>query len=477
QRFAGEISNRLRYNGSVASTLSGQLATSVIGIITMVIYGVVLCAYDLGLTGVLVVLALTNLFALQWVARARVDANMTLVQDLGKVAGIGISGIQNIETIKATGLETEFFSRWAGYYAKANNGEQTLGSQTQLLGILPSFINNISGFAVIIFGGLGVINGTMTLGSFFAFQQLSKRFLQPVNTLVSLGQKIQELVGNINRLDDVLDNEIDPEVKFQQAQLANLDDEMAIAVPKLQGYVEFRHVTFGYSAVDPPLIEDFNLTLKPGQRVALVGATGSGKSTIAKLLTGLYQPNQGEILLDGKPRRQILPYVLSNSLAIVEQDIVLFGGTVRENLTLFDYTVTDRDLIQACQDALIHETILGLPHGYDSNLLEGAANLSGGQRQRLEIARALVGNPTILMMDEATSALDAETERLFDLNLRRRGCTCIIVAHRLSTIRDCDEILVLSQGKVIQRGNHAQLWQEQGYYAKLIQAEGGGTAK
>ncbi|MEB3159900.1 MAG: ATP-binding cassette domain-containing protein, partial [Synechocystis sp.] len=374
------------------------------------------------------------------------------------------------------GLETEFFSRWAGYYAKANNGQQTLGAQTQILGVLPSFINSVSGFTVIIFGGLGVINGTMTLGSFFAFQQLSKRFLQPVNTLVSLGQKIQELVGNINRLDDVLDNDIDPEVKFQQTQLAGLDAETAAtAVPKLQGFVEFRNVTFGYSAVDPPLIEGFNLTLKPGQRVALVGATGSGKSTIAKLLTGLYQPNQGEILLDGKPRREILPYVLSNSLAIIEQDIVLFAGTVRENLTLFDYTVPDRDLIQACQDALIHETILGLPHGYDSDLLEGAANLSGGQRQRLEIARALVSNPTILMMDEATSALDAETERLFDLNLRRRGCTCIIVAHRLSTIRDCDEIIVLSQGNVIQRGTHAQLWQEQGYYAKLIQAGGGGT--
>ncbi|NCQ89357.1 MAG: NHLP family bacteriocin export ABC transporter peptidase/permease/ATPase subunit [Microcystis aeruginosa LG13-03] len=475
QRFAGEISNRVSYNDSVASTLSGRLATTMIGVVTMVIYGVVLMTYDLNLTIILILLAAVNLVALQWVSRARVDANMTLIQDFGKVAGISISGIQNIETIKATGLETEFFARWAGYYAKANNGQQELGVQSQVLGVLPSFISNIAGLAIIILGGLGVIKGIMTLGSFFAFQQLSKQFLQPVNSLVTLGQNIQEMVGKINRLDDVLDNDIDPEIKQQQTLLLQASITETLTRPKLQGYVEFRQVSFGYSSVEAPLIDNFNLQLKPGQRVALVGATGSGKSTLAKLVTGLYQPTSGEIYFDGQSRCQISPYLLTNSLALVEQDIVLFGGTIRENLTLWDQTISDHDLVAACQDALIHETIVSLPHGYDSVLLEGAANLSGGQRQRLEIARALTTNPSILVMDEATSALDAETERLIDLNLRRRGCTCIIVAHRLSTIRDCEEIIVLAQGKVIQRGTHEQLWQAGGYYAKLVQVEGGGV--
>ena len=476
QRFAGEISNRVSYNDRVAETLSGRLATTMIGVVTMVIYGVVLMTYDLNLTIILILLAAVNLVALQWVSRARVDANMTLIQDFGKLSGVGISGIQNIETIKATGLETEFFTRWAGYYAKANNGQQELGVQSQVLGVLPGFVSNIAGLAIIILGGLGVIKGVMTLGSFFAFQQLSKQFLQPVNSLVDLGQNIQEMVGNISRIDDVLSNEIDPEIKQQQALLLEEPITKTLSRPKLQGYVEFRHVSFGYSSVEAPLIDDFNLHLKPGQRVAFVGATGSGKSTLAKLLTGLYHPTSGGIYFDGQPRSQINPYLLNNSLALVEQDIVLFGGTIRENLTLWDQTISDHDLVTACQDALMHETIVSLPNGYDSVLLEGAVNLSGGQRQRLEIARALTTNPSILVMDEATSALDAETERVIDLNIRRRGCTCIIVAHRLSTIRDCEEIIVLAQGKVIQRGTHQQLWQAGGYYAKLVQAEGGGVS-
>ncbi len=468
QRFAGEISSRIQDNDRLAHLLSGKLTTTIISCVMVVFYGMVMLQYDPVLTLIGILFVTINLLALQWVARQRSDTSTRLMQEQGKVTGVSIAGLQSIETLKASGLESDFFTRWAGYYAKALNARQEMEQLNQRLGMLPLFLSAMTTMLLLVVGGLRVMDGALSIGMLVAFQSLIQQFMQPVNQLIRLGGDFQELEGTLNRLDDVLQNPIDPGLTASSPVLMDWSDQ-----PKLEGYLELRNLTFGYNRTAPPLIENFSLSLKPGQRVALIGGSGSGKSTIAKLVSGLYEPWSGEIYFDGQLRQQIPRSVLVNSMALIEQDILLFAGTVRDNLTLWDTTIPESNLIQAGRDAVIHETVLSLPGGYGADLLEGATNLSGGQRQRLEIARALVNHPSILMMDEATSALDAETEKLIDDHLRLRGCTCLIVAHRLSTIRDCDEIIVLDRGKVVQRGTHDQLRQVEGHYLNLIRSEGG----
>jgi ATP-binding cassette, subfamily C, bacterial len=474
QRFAGEISNRTSLNDQVADVLSGRLATTIIDAVMVFFYAIVMMQYDWVLTLIVVSFAAVNVLTLQSISRQRIDANQRLIQEYGKAAGVSIAALQSIETLKASGLESDFFSRWSGYYTKALNSQQELGVTNQTFSVLPTLLSALSSMFLLVVGGLRMMDGHLSIGMLIAFQGLMFNFQQPVNNLVNFGTTLQELEGNLIRLDDVLDNPTGEMGKAEEQGSRGVGEGKlsSYLLPKLQGYVKLENITFGYSRLELPLIENFNLSIKPGQRVALVGGSGSGKSTIAKLVSGLYQPWAGEISFDGKPREQIPQQLLTNSVAMVEQEILLFGGTVRDNLTLWDTTVTDKNLLRACQDAAIADVILSMSGGLDAELIEGAANLSGGQRQRLEIARALVNYPSILVMDEATSALDAETEQIIDQNLRRRGCTCIIVAHRLSTIRDCDQIIVLERGKVVQQGTHQQLWQIDGAYSRLIRTEG-----
>ncbi|NEQ96899.1 MAG: NHLP family bacteriocin export ABC transporter peptidase/permease/ATPase subunit [Cyanothece sp. SIO2G6] len=495
QRFAGEISSRVRLNDQVSGVLSGRLTSTIISVFMVIFYAIAMLYYDVILTLIVIFFAVINVMVLQWVSRQRTDSNLRLAQEQGKAAGVAIAGLQGIETLKASGLETDFFSRWAGYYTKAINVQQELGLMNRVVGVLPSLLSSLAAMSLLVIGGFRVLNGELTIGMLLAFQLLMRSFQGPVNGLVSFGSTLQTLQSSLQRLDDVLNNDIDPELQSavppvqsqnphhsqQPHQFQNphqsQNPKSKIQNPKplhrLQGYIELQNISFGYHPLEAPLVEDFSFHIKPGQRIAFVGGSGSGKSTLAKVVAGLYQPWSGEILFDGMERSQIPRAVLTNSIAVVEQDIVLFEGTVRENLTLWDSTIPDRDIRRACQDAAIEDIILSIPCGYDAELLEGATNLSGGQRQRMEIARALVNNPSILIMDEATSALDTETEKIIDQNLRRRGCTCLIVAHRLSTIRDADEIIVLDRGKVVQRGTHEELWQQDGHYARLIRSDGG----
>jgi ATP-binding cassette subfamily C protein len=470
QRYPGEISFRSKLNARVASILSGQLAASCIDLLTMLFYAAVMFYYDRMLTLIGLACAVVNYAALRWVAQSRIETNLRVAQETGKAAGVAIAGLQSLETLKSSGQETGFFTKWAGYYAKAHNAHQELELANVKLGLVPSVLAQLSQLLILLIGGLRVMNGELSIGMLVALQSLMSSFLAPVAALVSLGTTLQELHGDVLRLDDVLDNVTPQDLSTSKSLAPTGNGQEPL---RLEGTLQIARVTFGYSPSDPPLIQDFELRVSPGQRVALVGGSGSGKSTVSKLITGLYEPWQGEVLFDGRPRAGLPRTLVNQSLSFVDQEIMLFEGTIRDNLTLWDATVPETVLIQACKDAAIYNEVAALPGGFDAPLQEGGTNLSGGQRQRLEIARALVSNPSLVVLDEATSALDAESERIIDDNLRRRGCTCILVAHRLSTIRDCDEILVLDKGKVVERGTHEQLWAAGGCYAQLIQTEEG----
>lgn len=463
QRYAGEIGSRVQINDKVAKIVSGKLASTAIDLVMAVFYAGLMLFYDVGLTLMVMVVAALNIAAIKLGGRVRVDATRQLGQDKGKLMGTAMNGLQMIETMKATGSEMEFFARWSGYYAKSINTEQSLNVLTQVLQAVPPLVQTLSTAVVLVFGGMKVMNGELTVGMLVAYQTLLGSFTRPLGNFVQFGSTLQELQADMNRVDDVIRNPED--VQYKVSPEPSPFDARTI---KLSGRVELRNVTFGYSPLDPPLIEDFNLIVEPGSRVALVGASGSGKSTVAKVISGLYPPWSGEVLFDGVPRPKIPRELIVNSLAVVDQEVFLFGGSVTENVTMWDPTIAPARVSTACTDAAIAEVVEAREGGYGSRIQEGGGNYSGGQCQRLEIARSLVGGPTTVVMDEATSALDPTTEAWIDESMRRRGCTCIIIAHRLSTIRDSDEIIVMDRGKIVQRGTHQGMKDEDGPYRRLI---------
>jgi NHLM bacteriocin system ABC transporter peptidase/ATP-binding protein len=460
QRSAADISLRVTTNDTVAQLLSRDLATAVVSGIVVIFYALVLLHTSvlLGLIGI--GLAAVNILVLRLVARLRRDASIKLQQDRGKLVAATYNGLQLLDTLKASGRESDYFERWSGHLANVVVGSQRLGIPTQVLAVVPLFLASLNSALILLIGGHKALTGAITIGLLVAFQALLTNFNRPVGDLSDLGAKAQGVNADIARIRDV--------ERYPVATVFSRPPSSELT--RLTGQLSLQDVTFGYSPLQEPLIRDFSLTLTPGMRVAVVGGSGSGKSTVARLIAGLYDPWDGRILFDGVPREELGRSVLASSVAVVDQDIFLFEGAVRDNLTMWDSTVPDEVLIAALRDAAILDAILQRPGKLDGRILEGGSDLSGGQRQRLEIARALAVNPSLLILDEATSALDAETERQIDASLRRRGCTCVIVAHRLSTIRDADEILVMHLGEVVERGTHDSMKDSGGRYSELIRS-------
>lgn len=463
QRFAGDIASRVELNDNIAMLLSQQIATNFINLLLLFFYAAIMFQYDILLTTVGIGIAVLNMAALQFVSRKRKTLNEKLQMEKGKLTGQAMTGLQLMETMKASGAETDFFEQWSGYQARTINSQQQLSVTNQFLGAIPPFLMSVNTAAILGVGGIRVMDGDLSIGMLVAFQSLMMGFMGPINQLVALGSTIQETWADINRIEDVLYNEQD-HIFQSNKRLEPIHDSDKV---KIEGALELQDISFGYSLLEPPLIEGFSMKLSPGQRVAIVGASGSGKSTIAKVLSGLYLPWKGKILFDNKDAGELARDLLTNSVAMVDQDIFLFEGSVIENISMWNSAIPEERIVQAGTAAMIHEDIAARPEGYKSNVAENGSNFSGGQRQRIEIARALATEPTLLIMDEATSALDTVTEKKIDENIRRIGCSCIIIAHRLSTIRDADHIIVLNKGKIVEQGTHDELLKIQGEYAEL----------
>lgn len=461
QRMTGDIQLRKNSNAAVSNSLVSTFAPLVIEVCMMIFYLAVMIRYSTLLTMIGLLSIVINAVVSKVISDKRINLTRVQSRDSGKLAGSTVAGIEMIETIKASGAENGFFEKWSGYQASVNAQSIKSVKTDQYFGLIPQLVSSLTSTVITIIGVYLTFNGQFTVGMVMAFQGMLSSFMMPASQLMFAWQTLQETRTQMERIEDVMQYPTDVACENDC-----FDENKEYS--KLTGAIEIKNLTFGYSKLGDPLIKDFNLNLKPGSRVAFVGTSGCGKSTLSKLISGLYQPWEGEILFDGKPMTQIDKSVFRGSLAVVDQDVILFEDTIANNIKMWDSSIEDFEMILAARDAHLHEDIMQREGGYNYKLTEGGKDFSGGQRQRMEIARVLAQDPTIIILDEATSALDAKTEYGVVKSIKDRGITCIVVAHRISTIRDCDEIIVMDNGNVVERGTHDELYALNGLYTKLV---------
>ena len=515
QRMTGDILMRQGTNASIAQTLVDTVAPLAVNTVMMLVYVVIMMQYSAVMTLVGIGSILLNFFVARYLSNRRINLTRIQMRDQGKLAATTMAGISMTETIKSAGAEAGFFRKWSGYQASVNTQTVAFARLNATIGAIPNFVRQLSGYGILFLGVILAMNGQFTLGMISYFQGLLNAFMDPAMQMVSAGQTIQEMRTQMERVEDVMNYRDDPvfaatpdaavpnpaaapdapnsasaatqpgapgeraggSFSAENGRQPGAGEASAEGSPaaadcaKLKGEIEVRNLTFGYSRLAEPVIHDFSMHLTPGARVAIVGSSGSGKSTVSKLITGLYQPWSGDILFDGRPSSGIPRDVFTGSVAMVDQDIVLFEDTIANNIKMWDHSIEDFEMILAARDAQIHDDIMQRPGGYNGMLNENGRDLSGGQRQRLEIARVLAQDPSVIILDEATSALDAKTEYELVKAVKNRGISCIVIAHRLSTIRDCDEIIVLEKGRVVERGTHSELFAKGGAYTELVTSE------
>ena len=454
QRYVGDIVQRQSLNEHITTTLIRILAPYAVNVALLVLYIVVMAQYSVLLTIVGISVVALNIYSVAAERELRTNLARALEQSEGKFYGITMSCVDNIESIKAAGAERGFFGFWAGTFARRNNQEVAFQKRPFWPFVFGHFANSF----ILILGAALILNGQFSIGMLMAFQGFMAEFMKPAMGLMQGSTTVLEMRSQMERIDDVM--------AYPAEQTGKGESPAHNA--KLGGMIEMKNVTFGYSLSAAPLIRDFSMTLHPGKSVAIVGASGCGKSTIAKLLTGLYQPWSGEILFDGRDSHDISRDEFVNSVACIDQNVVLFDDTIAENIKMWDHSIEDFTMTMACIDAGIRDDIISRPRGFNTRLVKGGGNFSGGQRQRFEIATALAREPVILILDEATSALDTVMESEVMQSIRQCGASTIVIAHRLSTIRDCDEIIVMDKGRIVQRGSHDELMAQGGRYEELI---------
>ena len=468
-RLTGDLTDRVSSTDRIARNLADQFLVLIVDMAMSAVFLAAMFAYDIVLTLIVLLLALLHAIVARFLNGLRAVRSQTMRREQGLLIGLGMQMLSHADNLRMTGSDDRFFSRWSGQQARELRARQLYSELGAVNTSLPGLVDALRSAAVLGIGGALVLHGEMTLGTLVGFYILAQMFLAPVERFLEFAENRQALETDLQRLEDITRTDEDPVFNRRNPESESIPTFNGRL--QLAGQLELRDVTFGFNRSRPPLIKDFNLVVKPGQRIAVVGPSGSGKSTLARLVSGVYQPWSGEIMFDDHLRDQIPEEVLRQSISMVDQEIVLFSASLRDNITLWNRAIPDEVLFAATRDAQIHEEVLLRPQGYSTLVEEGGANFSGGQCQRLEIARALVGNPTVLILDEATSALDATTEEFVDEALRRRGVTCLIVAHRLSTVRDCDEIIVLDKGVTVQRGTHDELIADrEGAYHKLVRS-------